>query len=119
MCERRYHSKEWADCSALLATLNDANAWNASLTGPGFVLEQILGGLTKSPFGEVTGATVMAFVYPLAGNQSLADAQEVDEAVVGWEREFLAKLQVRNPETACRHPHIGVYYTLMQECMSL
>lgn len=90
----RYDSALWADRSALLATINDPLSWRTDLTGPGFILELVLGGLERGTNGDISGCKVLALSYSLAGNKTLYDAQEEDKAVYGWEEEFLDRMEV-------------------------
>jgi hypothetical protein len=42
----------------------------------------------------VTGAKVLSMKYLLAGNKTLIAEQQLDEAALGWEFEFLELMKV-------------------------
>lgn len=90
----RYDSTAWATRESLLATLNDPSAWNSTFTSAGFVLDTVLGGIEKSPTGEITGAKVLAMNYLLASDKELIEQQKDDEPAKGWEQEFLDRMEV-------------------------
>ena len=56
----RYNSDLWADTATLLATINDESAWNQTLTGPGFTLEQVR--LATLPSSEPSLQFVLGFL---------------------------------------------------------
>ena len=84
-----YNSAAWATRESLLEALNDRTAWDASLTGPGFVLDDVLGGVERDSDGAVTGTKVLALSYLLASDKELIEQQKDDVAAEGWEQAFL------------------------------
>lgn len=89
-----YDPAAWRTETAILATLNDPASWNRSVVGPGFVADSALGGIERVS-GQIASARALAANYFLAGNLTLSEAQEEDEAADGWEGEWLEMLEVR------------------------
>lgn len=91
-----YDSSAWATRESLLEALSDRTAWDRSLTGPGFVLDDALGGLERdSVTGAVTGAKVLSLSYLLASNKTMVQEQKDDVAAEGWEQAYLDLMEVR------------------------
>lgn len=107
----RYESAAWADRTILLATLNDPSAWNSTLSGAGFVLDQAVGGPQEDSAGILTSARVLSFSYFLASDKELEEQQKEDEPARGWEQEFLDLLEVR--------PHCLQYVSCVLSASSL
>ena len=90
-----YNSNAWRTRESILGALNDPAAWDSILTGPGFVLDGVLGGLTRDSDGAVTGAKVLALSYLVASNKTLMQEQKEDSAAEGWEQAYLDLMEVR------------------------
>lgn len=89
-----YNSTAWATAAVLLDTINTPALWNIALTGRGFVLDAVLGGLVRDEAGAVVSATTLGMFYMLAGNETLIEEQQEDVPAKAWEQEFLDILEV-------------------------
>jgi hypothetical protein len=90
-----YNASKWSSKADILATLNDRTTWDPTLTGPGFVLEGVLGGVEKSTDGNILDAKVLGIFYLLANDPTLLAQQKPNDAALGWEQGYLDVLKVR------------------------
>ena len=89
-----YNPSLWGTDAQLLGILNTPSQWNSALTGRGFVLDSVLGGLARDAGGAVQSATTLSMIYFLAGNETLIKDQLEDLPAQSWEQEFLDVLEV-------------------------
>lgn len=89
-----YDESLWASDATLFNVINTPALWNTELTGRGFLLDAVLGGLERGPGGDVTSATVLGMFYMLAGNETLIANQLEDVPAKMWEQEYLDILEV-------------------------
>ena len=99
-----FNATRWASTAAIQATLNNAATWDQSVVGAGFVLEGVLGGLTRTEAGGVQTASALALTYLLAGNETYAEAKQEDPAAAGWEAVWLDAVEVRSAPEADPNP---------------
>jgi hypothetical protein len=84
----------WDNKEKILAVINDRSKWNTNMTGEGFVLDSALGSISRGTDGKIVSAKALAHTYLLTGNLTLDNAQKIDEAAFGWEKEWLDYLKV-------------------------
>eukprot|EP00892_Ulva_mutabilis_P011129 jgi/Ulvmu1/8389/UM042_0096.1 len=91
-----YDPSLWATDAGLLTLINTPVLWNVALTGRGFVLDAVLGGVARGADGNVTSATALAMFYMLAGNETLIAEQLDDVPAMEWEQVFLDILEAQD-----------------------
>lgn len=90
-----YNPIMWGTDAQVLEVLNTPSQWNSALTGRGFVLDSVLGGIVRDANGAVQSATTLSMLYLLAGNETLIEQELEDLPAQAWEQEYLDALEVR------------------------
>lgn len=89
-----YDAANWATEAAILERLNNETAWDRSIVGNGFQLDGAIGTPERDGSGAVVSADTLTFNFFLVGNTTLAEMQEEDASVLGWEQEWLDFFEV-------------------------